>query len=253
MWPRGIADFQYLFLSSADQIWVLLVLLAVVAAGDTLDRSIAANRGDSLWLLARGRFLDRRVALASGRGFLIGLVCGGVMAASVLALDSLAGARTAIQPRGFFFYPLNSAVPAITTLLFFFGVSLAEELGYRFFGGTWLMALTKRRWVAIVLPAVVYGLTHTGLDFLPPAEPFWARPLVLTAVGCVWGWAFLRFDALTVVLSHFTADLFIFNWPRLASGQPGPVLVAALTLAVPLLPALIWPLTRVKRQAVRDP
>ena len=75
---------------------------------------------------------------------------------------------------------------------------------------------------------------------MPPAEPWWGRALVLSVVGCVWGWAFLRYGALTVVLSHFTADLFIFNWPRLASGQTAVVTISALTIAVPLLPALIW-------------
>ena len=65
-------------------------------------------------------------------------------------------------------------------------VALAEELGYRFFAGTWLLQWTGRRWLAIVVPAVIYGLTHTRLDFLPPAEPWWARALVLTLVGAVW-------------------------------------------------------------------
>ena len=241
LWPRGVSGFRYLVIDGIQQIWILLVLLAVVAAGDALDRSIRAGRGASLWSLARGRLLDPAVGLASGRGFLIGLICGGVMAVAVLALQRGVGATTALQPRGFFFYPLNSDSPALTSLLFFWGVALAEELGYRFFGGTWLLGLTRRRWIAIVVPAIVYGLTHTRLDFLPPAEPFWGRALVLTLVGCVWGWAFLRFDALTVVLSHFTADLFIFNWPQLASGQTTKVAVAVATICVPLLPALLWP------------
>ena len=114
-----------------------------------------------------------------------------------------------------------------------------EELGYRFFAGTWLLSLTRSKWLAVLLPAAVYGLAHTRLDFLPPAAPWWVRPVVLAAVGCVWGWAFFRYDALTVVLSHFTADLFIFNWPRLASGRPGIVAAAVLTIAVPLVPALL--------------
>jgi hypothetical protein len=83
----------------------------------------------------------------------------------------------------------------------------------------------------------VYGLTHTGLSFLPPAEPFWGRAVVMTLVGCVWGWAFLRYDALTVVTSHLTADLFIFNWPRLASAHPDVRLAALATVAAPLAPA----------------
>jgi hypothetical protein len=63
---------------------------------------------------------------------------------------------------------------------------------------------------------------------------------VLSLVGCVWGWAFLRYGALTVVLSHFTADLFIFNWPQLASGQAAVVAAAVGTMAVPLVPAVAW-------------
>ncbi|HKQ61095.1 MAG TPA: CPBP family intramembrane glutamic endopeptidase, partial [Candidatus Polarisedimenticolaceae bacterium] len=185
---------------------------------------------------------DAGVAAASARGFLVGLLAGGVLALAVRLLQAAAGAGVALQPRGFFFYTLNTASPAATSLLFFFGVALAEELGYRWFGGTWIERLTGRRWLAIVIPALIYGLTHARLEFLPPMEPFWARPLALGLVGIVWGWAFFRFDALTVVLSHFTADLFIFNWPRLASGEIAPLAGSLATLAVPLLPALGWSL-----------
>ena len=242
LWPKWVSDFQYLSGRGLEGLALGLLLLIVVAGGDALDRESGAGRGASLWNLARLR-IDRSVALASGRGFLVGLLCGGVMTLSILVLQSIAGATTSLQPRGFFFYTLNTASPALTSLLFFFGVALAEELGYRFFAGSWLLALTRRWWIAIVVPAVIYGLIHTRFGFLPPAEPWWGRALVLTLVGCVWGWAFLRYDALTVVLSHFTADLFIFNWPRLASGQTSVVIVSTLTIAVPLLPALIgWAL-----------
>jgi hypothetical protein len=238
LWPRWISGFRYFASSATSQLWLVLVLLALVAAGNVLDTRIRGGRGAALASLARGKLFDPLVARASGRGFLVGLLCGGVMALAVIAVERLAGGTTALQPRGFFFYTLNSASPAAASLLFFFGVALAEELGYRYFGGSWMLALTRRRWVAVVLPAVLYGLTHTRMDFLPPAEPFWARALVLTLVGCVWGWAFLRYDALTVVLSHFTADLFIFNWPQLASGEPRATVLAAVTVCVPLVPAI---------------
>jgi membrane protease YdiL (CAAX protease family) len=245
LWPQWVSNLRYLTFTAIQQAWLLVVLLAVVAAGQALDRGLGAGRGSSLWALARGRLLDPSVTRASGRGFLVGLLCGGAMTLAVVTLQATVGATTGIQPRGFFFYTLNSASPALASLLFFFGVALAEELGYRFFAGSWLLSLTGRRWVAVLVPAVVYGLSHTRLDFLPPAEPFWARAVVLTLVGCVWGWAFLRYDALTVVLSHFTADLFIFNWPRLASGEVGIVAVSALTIGVPLLPFALGAARRV--------
>lgn len=244
LWPRWVSSLQYLVQRTIFEQWMLLALLAVIAAGDALDRAGGFGRGESLWALSRGRLGDPAVGAASLRGFLVGLVCGAALAGSVLTMQQLLGAEVRLQPRAFFFYAINASSPSAITLLFFLNVALVEELGYRFFGGTWFLQRTGRRWVAIAVPAIVYGLTHTGLGFLPPAEPFWGRALALTLVGCVWGWAFLRYDALTVVLSHYTADLFIFNWPRLASGESGPTLAAAATIAVPLLPGLVWLLRR---------
>jgi hypothetical protein len=239
LWPPWVSAFRYFVLRAGAQVWLPLSLLAVVAAGDALDARTGSGRGATLARLGRGGLFSAEVARDSGRGFLIGLLCGGVMAVGVLMLHQLVGAQTSLQPRGFFFYTLNSASPAATSLLFFLGVALTEELGYRYFAGTWLLHWTGRRWVAVLLPAVVYGLTHTRMDFLPPDGPFWARPLVLAAVGCVWGWAFLRYGALTVVLSHFTADLFIFNWPHLAADDPSARAVAALTVCIPLAPVVV--------------
>ena len=249
LWPRWISTLQVLGRSLAAGGAIALLLLVLASAGDALDREVSGGRrGASLWLAVRGRLGHPAVGLASVRGFLVGLLCGGAMAAILHLVDLAVGAQVPIQPRGFFFYALNSDLPALSTLLYFLMVAVGEELGYRFFGASWLLDLIggrggRRRlaaWAAVVVPALVYGTTHTGLTFLPPEEPFWGRALVFTTVGCVWGWAFLRFDALTVVLSHWSADLFIFNWPRLASGEPALVATAFATLLVPLLPAAVW-------------
>jgi hypothetical protein len=254
LWPRWVATVADLAWRSQQSAWMFVVLFALVAAGDALDRAGVARgdgpRGATLWALGRGSVADPAVGLASARGFAIGLVCGGVMAAAVAALVALGG-YASVQPRGFFFYGLNASAPSFATLAFFVNIALLEELGYRFFAGRWLLDVTRRRWVAVLVPAAVYGLTHTGLSFLPPAEPFWGRAVVMTLVGCVWGWAFLRYDALTVVTSHLTADLFIFNWPRLASTHLDVRLAAAATVAAPLLPALVAGVAALARRGGR--
>lgn len=231
LWPRWIANFQTLGFSLAQGAWIAAALFIVVAAGDALDRRTNANRGATFWRVD--------ASMASARGFLVGLICGGALVATLLLLEHVAGAWVSLQPQGFFFFAINSSYPAVSTLLYFFMVALVEETAYRFFAGTWLLSLTGKKWIAIVVPAILYGASHTGLEFLPPAEPFWGRSIALTVVGCVWGWAFFRYDVLTVVLSHFTADLFIFNWARLGSGDPMLVAKAIATMAVPLLPALL--------------
>lgn len=239
LWPLATAPLTALQGIGLTNAWLALVLFTVIAAGDAEDRRTGADRGHSLWRALRGHLADPTVGAAAWRGWLVGLCCGGVMAGATWAIGALTGGAPLLQPRGFFEKVLDAWSPSLTALLFFASVALAEELGYRFFIGTWLDRMTGRRWVAIWLPAVVYGLSHTALDFLPSAGPFWSRPLVLTLVGATWGWAFFRFDALTVVLSHLTADLFIFNWPRLATAEWPTAGPAALVVLAPLVPAVV--------------
>jgi len=238
LWPRWISLLKSMMFQAGQNVAILLLALVLVAAGDALDRERKGGLGTTLGTLLEGKLFSYEVGRDCLRGFLLGLLCGGALTLAALFPAVLEGSHTSIQPRGFFFFALNASSPALATLYFFLGIALIEEAGYRFFAGSWLMTLTGKKWLAILIPGIVYGLTHTGLDFLPPAEPFWARPLTLTLVGCVWGWGFFRYGALCVIVSHFTADLFIFNWPRLGSGEPRLVLMAVLTIMVPLVPAL---------------
>lgn len=227
------------FSVTRDSLWTLVALIAALSAGDALDRRRGGVRGAALWTLLRGKVFDPEVARACLRGLGVALVCGGVLAVSVRLLVAGADGAVAPQPRGTFFSGmLNARLWPVAVGLYFLHVALLEELGYRFFAGTWLLAATRRAWVAVAVPALVYGLTHTPVDFLPPEEPFWGRPVAMTLVGAVWGVAFLRYGALCVVVSHWLADLFLILWPKLSGGNPGEVAAALCVLALPLTPAL---------------
>lgn len=228
-------------------LWMTIVLLGVIGAADALDRDLppSEQRGATLWRFLTGHLLDPGVGVASARGFAIGLLCGGTLAAAFWLLDGTVGVYAALQPRGVFLDVLNSSAPPLSALVLFLNAALIEEIGYRWFGSTWLDGLTGRRWVALLIPALVFGLTHTRMFFLPPSDPFWGRAFVMTLVGLVWGWALFRYDALTVILSHWVADLVLFNTPRLFSGQAPIVAVTLMTIAVPLLPALLGAARRV--------
>lgn len=233
----------------AGDLWLPLVILLFAGAGDALDRAAGATRGSALWCLGRGSVFDPRVGVAAARSLPLTFACGGVFALGVLGLGLFGDVDIQVQPRGMMLLTVNAAWPAVSTLLVYFSVAVAEELGYRFFLGSWLDARTGSRALAIVLPALLYGVMHSAQEVLPPVDPAWGRAFVMTLVGCVWGWAYFRYGALTVVLSHLTADLFIALWPRIASGEPWVVLPALATVALPVTPAIAWVVRSIRRRA----
>ncbi len=241
LFARGVSLLDFLVARITSDLWMTIVLLGVIGAADALDRDRPEQdqRGRALWRFLSGHLADPEVSIASARGFAIGLLCGGTLAVAVGVLSLTVGTEVLLQPRAIFLDVLNSSAPPLSALLLFLNAALIEEIGYRWFGSTWLEGLTGKRWVALLAPALVFGLTHTNMGFLPPSEPFWGRAVVMTCVGLVWGWALFRYDALTVVLSHWVADLVVFNTPRLFSGEPRIVAVTVLTILVPLIPALL--------------
>ena len=239
MGPQWMAVGRVLLGGLINDLLPAILVFAFLAASDALDREAPRHRGIALRNFLRLRWNHVDVGHASLRGFLLGLVAGGVLAGSTWALSFLPGARIDMQPRGFFFHGINSSWPTLVLGAFFLQIALVEELGYRHFAGNLLLRLHLGRWVAALVPALVYGAAHAGMDFLPPGEPWWARVVPITLVGMVWGLAFLRWDALTVVLSHWACDLFLFNQPRLASESPAIWLSALACICLPLLPAVV--------------
>lgn len=239
MGPQWMAVGRVLLGGLINDLLPAILVFAFLAASDALDREAPRHRGIALRNFLRLRWDHVDVGHASLRGFLLGLVAGGVLAGATWALSFLPGARVDLQPRGFFFHGINSSWPTIVLGAFFLQIALVEELGYRHFAGNALLRLHLGRWVAALVPALVYGAAHAGMDFLPPGEPWWARVVPITLVGMVWGLAFLKWDALTVVLSHWACDLFLFNQPRLASSSPAIWLSALGCICLPLLPAAV--------------
>jgi len=239
MGERWMATIRVLMTGVVNDLLPAVMVFAFLGASDALDRKAPRHRGIALRNFLRLRWDHVDVGHASLRGFLLGLVAGGVLAGSTWLLSFLPGARIDLQPRGFFFHGINSSFPAVVLAVYFLQIALVEELGWRHFSGNLLLRLRLGPWAAALIPALLYGAGHAGMDFLPPGDPWWARLVPITLVGALWGLAFVRWDALTVFLSHWACDLFLFSQPRLSSSDTLTWLSALGCLSLPLAPAAV--------------
>ena len=103
-------------------------------------------------------------------------------------------------------YPLTTGLfPAVT-----------EELTFRLFAIAALLSITKRRWLAIAVPALIWGFLHSGY----PQEPIYIRGLELTISGIFTGWVFLRYGIVATIVTHYAYNATLSSMPMIRSGDP---------------------------------
>jgi hypothetical protein len=113
------------------------------------------------------------------------------------------------------------------------GLSAAidEEFTFRLFAIALLFILTKKTWLSILLPAIIWGFAHTFY----PQEPIWIRGLELSIAGIVYGWIFFRFGLVTTLVSHFTYNCVVGVIPLFQSNDPFLLTSGVLALLLPFL------------------
>ncbi len=125
--------------------------------------------------------------------------------------------------------------------------ALTEELLFRLIGIAFFVWVFRKRqiWLALLIPGALWAFAHSGYV----TYPIYVRGVELTIVALFLGFVFLKFDLLTTMMSHFTYNMMIVGVILLRSNEAyyqtsGWVVV--LTLALPLLPGLVWTLNRLR-------
>ncbi len=133
---------------------------------------------------------------------------------------------------------VSTAIPWIFPLAISLYAATSEEFIFRLFAIPLLMRATKSKFVAIVLPAFIWGFLHSAY----PQQPGWVRGVEVGIIGVVAGWVMLRWGILATLVWHYTVDalligLFLLRSENLYFQLSGWVVVA-LTL-FPLLFATV--------------
>ena len=135
----------------------------------------------------------------------------------------------------------STAIPWIYALLVGLVAASLEEFFFRLLAISLLIKWLGKRWLAVLLPAIVWGFVHSNY----PVEPIYTRGIELTIVGVILGVVFLRFGIWSTFISHYVYNAFVVSFPMLKSSSlyfqiSGCVVVGALLLlAIPALFAYV--------------
>ena len=111
----------------------------------------------------------------------------------------------------------------------------SEEFSFRLFAIPLLDRWLKSRWVAIVVPAFVWGFLHSSY----PQQPAWIRGVEVGLIGLLAGWVMLRFGILATLVWHYTVDAVMIGLFLLRSDNLGYKISGALVGDVVLIPLLV--------------
>jgi GNAT superfamily N-acetyltransferase len=115
--------------------------------------------------------------------------------------------------------------------------AVREETVSRLAGIALIFGLTRRRWLAILIPGALWAGAHISYV----RDPIYLRGIELLPVAILYALFFLRFGLVTTIAAHMTYNASLGMLPMLRSGEPYFIfsgLVVALALLAPMLPGL---------------
>jgi hypothetical protein len=138
---------------------------------------------------------------------------------------------------------VNTAFPWISGAAIGLLASLNEEFTFRLFAIPFFMRVTRSRWIAVIVPAFLWGFLHSNY----PQEPAYVRGIEIGLIGIVAGMVMLRWGIIATLIWHYTVDASLVGLLLIRSNslyfKISGVVVAAAALA-PFLFACISYLTR---------
>jgi membrane protease YdiL (CAAX protease family) len=217
-------------------VFVFLYVILAAAAGEPLYRS-AQPRELSL---AAG-FAWR--GLRTKRAFKACIVGYGFAAAHIAFVVAfyLIGRRFGVWSPQEIEYSdlLSTMLPWIYPVAISLLASTSEDFWFRLFAVPALQRIVKWRWVAIVLPAFVWGFLHSTY----PQQPGYIRGIEVGLIGVAAGFLMMRYGILSTLIWHFTVDavligMFLFRSESGYFQLSGLVVVAS--ILAPLVISLIF-------------
>lgn len=207
------------------------VILAA-AAGEPLYRSAHPKKASLAALFSRRGLATKEFFLACVTGYGLTALHLGLVVAFYLV-----GRRFgAWSPQDVGYSDLlSTAAPWLYPLTISVLASTSEEFWFRLLAIALLKRYLRSGWLAVVVPALVWGFLHSNY----PQQPGWIRGVEVGLIGVLAGMVMLRWGIMATLVWHYTVDAVFIGMILFESGSWYFRLSGAAVAGIVLLPLAV--------------
>ncbi len=225
--------FATLFFSAVVSALVYMAVIVMSgASGESLSREVLLSRTSCITDFGRKLF-SRDFAGSAVRGYALGFFFLGYVTVFYLVgrnyfdiwLPAGAGYSNMLNTFLPFLFPLTIGMLA----------AVSEEFLFRFFAIPLTKKYTRSMFVALLVPAVIWALGHSSYTVFP----VYVRAVELTIAGLIFGYMFVKYDIMTVLIAHYVIDATLVGMPLLRSGSMYYFGSGVVVVGLMLVPAIV--------------
>ncbi len=171
-------------------------------AGESLnDEVFPQNKNNSLLCYIRFGFFNRGIVKGILLGYIVWVIMLGLQAVIFYFGQSFLGVW---KERHTMVYFSSTYMPVLGAFIIGSTASLNEEIFYRLFGISYLKKYLHSSILAVIAASVIWGMGHT----LYAIFPVWFRIIEIGIIGLLYGFIFLRFGLIPLIVAHYLFDVF---------------------------------------------
>jgi hypothetical protein len=229
-WSKAALD------SIESALWLGVKTFLFAIAGWALCREVFKGKRTD-WIVRGQDWLSSEFGRASFMGYILAGISLGYVTSFYLIGEKYLGVWSPVPSS--YSNMLSTWIPLFDPLTGSFQAAVSEELMYRFFAIALLIKYLRLPFLALLIPAMIWAFGHSNYD----VSPFYTRGIELTIDGLVFGYFFLRYGLITVIVAHYVFDAIIGGMPLIQSSNAylfwsGMIVISI--MAIPAVLGIIW-------------
>ena len=180
---------------------VLSFIMPGIAGESLCNERLPRNKYSAFLYYIKSNFFNRGLTSAVLLGYLVWVIMSGLQATIFYFGQKFLGVWREWNTMTYF---SSAYVPLFSMFVISFTASFKEEVIFRIFGISLAKKYLRNSILAVVVTSIIWGMGHAMYAIFP----VWFRIIEISLIGFFYGFIFLRFGIIPLIVAHYLFNVF---------------------------------------------